>query len=369
MNVIEKMKGFRPTTTDPRTRFYLRPVRVLRTTGDVQHADALLSDHDGQVTLDRGGNTILTNKDGERASVLLDFGREINGSLRILTQACQPRQTKLRLRFGESVSEAITPTPGKGATNDHVGRDYEFSISFMGAMDTSETGFRFVYIELVDDNTAVNFKGIEAILIVRDLDYIGSFECSDPLLNNIFDTAAYTVHLNMQEYLWDGIKRDRLVWQGDMHPESVSICAIFGDNEVLPRSMDTSKRIFPLGKWMVFPTYSMWWIMCHHEYYRHNGNLDYLREQHEYMRGLIPLLCEFIGEDGAENSPDKFLDWPTRSDEAASHAGIQGLYAMTMSAAAYLLDELGDNEMASYCREKLELLKKHIPTTNRKQAA
>ncbi len=23
----------------------------------------------------------------------------------------------------------------------------------------------------------------------------------------------------MQEFLWDGIKRDRLVWLGDMHPE------------------------------------------------------------------------------------------------------------------------------------------------------
>ena len=55
---------------------------------------------------------------------------------------------------------------------------------------------------------------------LRDLQYLGSFECSDERLNTIWQTGAYTVHLNMQDYLWDGIKRDRLVWIGDMHPET-----------------------------------------------------------------------------------------------------------------------------------------------------
>jgi alpha-L-rhamnosidase len=40
--------------------------------------------------------------------------------------------------------------------------------------------------------------------------------------------GADTVHLCMQDYLWDGIKRDRLVWIGDMHPEVSTINAVFG---------------------------------------------------------------------------------------------------------------------------------------------
>jgi hypothetical protein len=36
----------------------------------------------------------------------------------------------------------------------------------------------------------------------------------------------------MQEYLWDGIKRDRLVWIGDMYPEVSTIHAVFDFNEV-----------------------------------------------------------------------------------------------------------------------------------------
>jgi hypothetical protein len=56
-------------------------------------------------------------------------------------------------------------------------------------------------------------------------------------------TGAYTVHLNMQDYLWDGIKRDRLVWVGDMHPETSTIAAVFGNNKVVPKSLDLVRDI------------------------------------------------------------------------------------------------------------------------------
>ena len=54
-------------------------------------------------------------------------------------------------------------------------------------------------------------------------------------MNRIWETGTYTVHLNMQEYLWDGIKRDRLVWLGDMHPEVRTIGTIFGEEETIGR--------------------------------------------------------------------------------------------------------------------------------------
>lgn len=60
-------------------------------------------------------------------------------------------------------------------------------------------------------------QAVHHIFIFRDIPYLGSFTCDDSLLNEIWKTAAWTVHLNMQNYLWDGIKRDRLAWQGDLH--------------------------------------------------------------------------------------------------------------------------------------------------------
>ena len=58
-----------------------------------------------------------------------------------------------------------------------------------------------------------------------------------------YGNRSYTVHLNMQEYLWDGIKRDRLVWVGDMHPEVMTIHTVFGENEVVRKSLDFAKTL------------------------------------------------------------------------------------------------------------------------------
>ena len=79
---------------------------------------------------------------------------------------------------------------------------------------------------------------VRAVLQLRDVPQIGAFRCDDERLNRIWQVGAYTVQLNMQEYLWDGIKRDRLVWIGDMHPEVSTINAVFGFNDVVPASLD-----------------------------------------------------------------------------------------------------------------------------------
>ena len=81
----------------------------------------------------------------------------------------------------------------------------------------------FVRIDLVDPDTKIEIKEISATFTYRDIPHLGSFTCNDERLNQIWMTGAYTVHLNMQDYLWDGIKRDRLVldWRhasrGDDH--------------------------------------------------------------------------------------------------------------------------------------------------------
>ena len=72
--------------------------------------------------------------------------------------------------------------------------------------------------------------------------------------------GAYTVHLNMQEYIWDGIKRDRLVWVGDMHPEVTTIKAVFGEDSSVDDSLDFIRKETPLPGWMNgMASYSMWY--------------------------------------------------------------------------------------------------------------
>ena len=367
--------------TDPRVRHYLSPQRVVwqsaETGGVVEHPERLLHPFSGQITLDNRTACTLRHQ-GRAPGILLDFGRELQGGIQMAVadlKSVTPnsKTVRLRVRFGESVSEAMSDLGGDSdATNDHAVRDQTCLVPWLGTHEIGNTGFRFVRIDLLDSEAFVALKSVRAVLLSRDLPYLGSFRCNDERLNRIWETGAYTVHLNMQDYLWDGVKRDRLVWIGDMHPETMTIGAVFGGSEIVPASLDLIRDETPLPKWMNgISSYSMWWVLIQHSWFRHNGNLDYLRRQKPYLDGLLAELIKNIGPDNQEQLPEtRFLDWPSSENKQAIHAGLQSLMILALEAGGELSGALGDAAMRAKCDAAVGRLRQHVPDHgNSKQAA
>ena len=373
--VNDKFSALNGSLTDPRTRRYLVPKKIVLTQGDVKNAESLLSEKTNQITLDPGKGCVLKNKRfGKNAAILVDFGIEFPGSMRLMVWNVKGKhgRANILVRFGESVSEAMTPIFKNNTTNDHANRDRIMNVGFLSSNETNESGYRFAYIELLEPNGLVEFKAIQGVFTYLDLEYKGSFECNDERINQIWNTAAYTAHVNMQEYLWDGIKRDRLVWIGDMHTEVRSILAAFGDNEVIERSLDLVRDETPVGKWMNgMSSYSIWWLLIHHDLYRCTGDIAYLTEQKEYLTGLLNILADCVDEDGVEHMPhDRFIDWPSRGHDEAVHAGLQGLLRLALVYGQELLEILGANDVAEKCGKAAERMLNHIPEcAGSKQAA
>lgn len=317
---------------------------------------------------------ILQNNGKEKASLLLDFGKELHGGLQITTWFSNNagKNVRLRIRFGESAMEAMSELGGeKNATNDHAIRDQIVEIPFLGTTEVGNTGFRFVRIDLLDENCSIELKSLRAIFVYRDLDYKGSFTCSDTLLNKIWQTGAYTVHLNMQDYVWDGIKRDRLVWIGDLHPEVATIQTVFGSQDIVKESLDLIRDETPLPEWMNhFPSYSMWWVIIQHDYYLYNGDDHYLREQKDYLVGLLKQLASYVEPNGTHALPNPFLDWPSSENKQAVEAGIHALFLLTMKKGAKLCRILKEHETSKLCEKTVEKLQNYVPDpANNKQAA
>ncbi|MBP1990185.1 alpha-L-rhamnosidase-related protein [Paenibacillus eucommiae] len=364
-------------TRDPRVREFVIPSRIVWTSDNdgksaVENAAGLLEERDGQSTLQSENPCVLRHM-GSPASILLDFGKELHGGVQIATwfMGGNERTAKLRVRFGESAMEAMSDIGGeRNATNDHAIRDQIIDVSFLGATEIGNTGFRFVRIDLMEENSFIELKSVRAVFLYRDLAYKGSFRSSDPLLDQIWDTGAYTVHLNMQDYLWDGIKRDRLVWIGDMHPETSTLQAVFGGHEIVPASLDFIRDRTPLPGWMSFPSYSVWWLIIHYDWYMQNGDLAYLEEQRDYLTGLLNLIAEQIKEDGTNEAPSPFLDWPSSDNPEGVQAGIHALFTLAMQRGAELCSLLGDEIAADRCRRTENKLRRHMPHhAGSKQAA
>lgn len=248
---------------DDRRRKTLFPVRVVWTQGNVQNEDILLKESAMQIAREETKLCTLKNENGKKASILLDYGTEIHGGMRLLAWSDSTgKGAKVRVRFGESVSEAMS-TVGEesNATNEHARRDLQIEVGRLSSNTIGETGFRFIRIDLEEPEAELTLKSVCAVLVYRDLTYHGSFSCDDALLNKIWDVGAYTVHLNMQEYIWDGIKRERLVWIGDMHPEILTIRTVFGEDRSVEKSLDFAREKAPLPGWMNgMASYTMWYV-------------------------------------------------------------------------------------------------------------
>ncbi|MDR3707848.1 MAG: alpha-L-rhamnosidase C-terminal domain-containing protein [Capsulimonadaceae bacterium] len=319
---------------DERRRRYVSPARVVCATDTIEFSEHLLD----------AAATITKFTPGQTPTyIVLDFGQELHGGIRIEGSRQNPhRPVKVRVRFGESISETM------GApNNDHAIHDWTIDVPWFGSVEAGQTGFRFVRIDLVDDAPLV-IERILAVALEYDLPYIGSFECSDERINEIWRVSARTVHLCMQDYLWDGIKRDRLAWIGDTHPEAAVVSCLFGEHPIVPRSMDFVRDNTPLPGWMNgISSYSLWWIIIQRDWLRAHGNLDYLREQRAYLLALLNQITACVAESGEETlTVGRFLEWATARDQTAIDAGLQALMVLALDAAADLARALNEPKAA-----------------------
>lgn len=348
---------------DKRTSVYLTPKRIVWQKGWVKNAEVLLEKRDMQISLEAHNPCILKNENRNKASLLLDFGVEIHGGIRIFSWADSTgKGAKVRIRFGESVSEAMSELGGKSnATNDHARRDMVTEIGMMSMNPVGETGFRFVRIDLEEDNAEILLKSIVGVLVYKDVPYRGSFMCNDPLLNRIWNVGAYTIHLNMQEYIWDGIKRDRLVWVGDMHPEVATILAVFGADDSVEKSLDFIREETPLPGWMNhMATYSMWYAIILYDWYMHTGHRSFLDKQKEYLVGILEQLSTHINQNGQDTVTEgRFMDWPSYGQKEIVDAGVQSIHILATVSLKNIFRVLEDEKRVSQCEKDLKKLKKY----------
>jgi alpha-L-rhamnosidase len=304
---------------------------------------------------------------GDSGGLIFDFGRELYGGVTIAVGALSgPASATLRVRFGESVSEVAGPQ-SYIETNRTIRTGAEIQYG--------DTGFRFLRLEILEPGATADLKYVQAISIQRDLEYKGSFRCSDERLNEIWKVGATTVHLCMQTALWDGIKRGRSVWVGDLFPASMVVSTVFGEHPIVPASLDQVRDKTQFGgmdepSWMNgISSYSLWWIITQHRWYLYHGNQHYLAQQRGYLVLLLEKLFDSIDEAGCEHLDGwRFLDWATE-DDANVHAGFQSLFVLAMQAAIDVCRWLGEHELSTRCHDCVSKLKQCAPQpTDNKQA-
>ena len=289
--------------------------------------------------------------------MVLDFGKELCGGVRFITRTVEDIYAKVRITLGESLTEACSDVGYKNATNHHAPRDFVADLINMSDLTVGQSGFRFARIELLTENpvTIRNIYGVNTLPVFPRQGYL---KTGDGLLDQIIDTAAYTLKLCCQNgQIWDGIKRDRLIWSGDLNPEILTCLYLFGDNHNIPNALTALRESTPADRWMNnIPCYSAWWVLNLCDYCRFTGNTAFYEANRDYAGQIMKRFNEATAQDGTidfkldpERYMNFFLDWPSyRTVDAPVGAASLILYT------ANRMLEIEENEDCRQLHEKLQ---------------
>lgn len=291
----------------------------------VDNVEKLLEPKPTAVPFKRKGITCFQ----EGSYVVLDFGKELCGGIRMITRESDG-MAKWRFTFGESLTEAYSTMGEKNAMNYHSPRDFEVVVPMMSDLQYGQTGFRFVKMELLEGAPATIYN-IFAVSQLPLLEKEAEIVTNDAKLNEIIRTAAYTLKLNLQHgFIWDGIKRDRLVWCGDLHPEIMSSLYMFGNVEHITNSLEFLRDSKDPEQWVnTIPSYSAWWVINMCDYCTTSGDWEFFDKSRAFALEIMERFDQSIRDTGELELTDGegmeyFLDWSTFETEDAK-VGVKAL--------------------------------------------
>jgi hypothetical protein len=255
-------------------------------------------------------------------------------------------QVQVRLRSGGPAIIAITTGESLGEVDRYARRVTDICELRDGeTFLTAPTGLRYVKLQALSasNDKPVLLDAPELRRILHNVAQTGAFMCSDPDLNAIWDLSAHTVHLCMQNEIWDGIKRDQLPWMGDLYTEALAAYHVFGStNEAVRLARHTLAVLAELGPaplpplasqrypglnaiWKKsggdingIPSYTLWWLAGLADYYRYTGDDSLLLSLASPIDAALDHLASWVGNDGLWGFRDgwDYVDWaPIPADE------------------------------------------------------
>lgn len=319
-------------------REHIIPTEIISIEGRILGAHSLLEPSLGQIHIG------IPNKETVRilgkGYILLDFGIEIRGSIRILCYSTNT--TDVRLRLGESVGECMAELGEKGACNDHAPRDFHIHIGSLSDTIWGNSAFRFARLDF-NEGSEITLEAVIAESEILDLPTKYEYSGNDKQLKRIYTAAKRTIDLCAAgEYVWDGVKRDRLVWIGDMHPEMLALTTLYGRVPMMDNSINFMRETTPIGNWMcTLATYSAWWLIVLADYYERTNCRDLALENMDYAEKTIDRFLECIDKDGELGEVSgSLVDWPTRG-KPDENAGVRAILTIMAKKAILFFKEFG----------------------------
>lgn len=194
----------------------------------------------------------------------------------------------------------------------------------------------------------------------------GSFNCSNKMLNKIYEVGKHTLSICRQSIELDSpVHQENLGCTGDYFIESLINYFTFGDTRLTRLDILRTAEYLEIscGK-MFHTTYSLIWVQMIYDYYMFTGDTDLLKETASALKLLLERFFEYTGENGlVENPPNfMFVDWIYEDGYSLHHPPkalgqtvMNAFYYKALLTAARIFEMLGDSA-ADVCGRRAKKL-------------
>ncbi|MCI8360045.1 MAG: hypothetical protein HFE86_01745 [Clostridiales bacterium] len=322
-----------PKADDDMEIFLRRPVSAIADKSE---------NFDGIESLTEEVTDITVNGEG---SICLDFGTEFAGWLEIDSPDLSGGLT---LGVSEYNQPAINNRGPKTKTPIKYGDTYRLELKLDAEM---YEGVRFGFINITQFEKPFHITGVRLVCQTKPVNYNGSFDSDNEMLNKIWYTAAYTVKAALTKDYFGAIllyRGDRYSWTGDAYPaQGAAMCAFANYDFVLKNLHHTAEHRNNIE------SYEMYWIFSLIDYYEHTGDKSGVEGLLSQAAGRLDHAYEVYGT----NPSLRFFGWDERLGAGFENPNIpenQNSYKLLSIQAwkdfADVLEELGYNELASKYR-------------------
>ncbi|HEY3412882.1 MAG TPA: family 78 glycoside hydrolase catalytic domain [Armatimonadota bacterium] len=322
---------------------------------------------------------------GKDGAVLLDMGREVLGYPRVTIRGAQGGEI-VDMGYGEGLvgpdGAYVSPRNGaKGRLNPEY-KDVAYADRFICRRGdntfepTDKRAFRYWQIEIRNAAKPVTLAEATVGLATYPVAYRGAFECSDPILNRIWNMGRWTLQLNMDDAYTDCPWRERAQWWGDARVESLVNYYCFGDTALMRRALVQAAQsqdaegivrgVFPTD-WdgARLPSFSLMWVYSLWEYYLFTGDSSLFASMTPVIDRLMGFFQARMSDEGGllKDVPYwVFIDWAPGME--VQRFGVSGplncLYYRALLATSDIARVSGDPDKASRYAAKAAAVKAAI---------
>ncbi|TLS52346.1 alpha-L-rhamnosidase [Paenibacillus antri] len=297
---------------------------------------------------------------GSLPGVVFDFSAVKVGYPELLVHA--PEGGVLQLFYGESLELTLLDT--------FVLKRGENRLSPYG-----RRAFRYLKLSAQATPAPIAIDSFQASFVRYPFKREGEFECSDPLLNRIWDIGRYTTEVNSQDHLEDCPYREQALWVVDAVVMAKVIYQTFGDTALVRKCLLQGARIQnddgsipgtgPERNEFLLPDFNAYWFLGVYDYWKYSGDDAFVKEVWEPIRRLIAWFREQEDENGLFARADRdnwwcFVDWADYIDKRDRVTAVSCLHHKVLRKAAVLAAAFGDAAFAAELTERADRVRDSI---------